>query len=193
MPELFPAWLIPLVFGMAGACIGSFLNVVIYRVPLGISINDPARSFCPECDEPIPWYLNIPVFSWLFLRGKSACCRTPISFRYWLVELLTALIFAAMAWKYADMSLAAAVLLCVWSALAIVIIFIDAEHLIVYRSQALAAAAAGVGASCFFPFLLPDKDIMTWTDAFQGAVLGGAAGYAIIRLVIELGKLLFGS
>lgn len=86
------------------ACIGSFLNVVIYRVPLGISINDPARSFCPECDEPIPWYLNIPVFSWLFLRGKSACCRTPISFRYWLVELLTALIFAAMAWKYADAS-----------------------------------------------------------------------------------------
>ena len=50
-----------------------------------------------------------------------------------------------------------------------------------------------MGASCFFPFLLPDKDIMTWTDAFQGAVLGGAAGYAIIRLVIELGKLLFGS
>ncbi len=131
MPELFPAWLIPLVFGMVGACIGSFLNVVIYRVPLGISIHDPARSFCPECDEPIPWYLNIPVFSWLFLRGKSACCRTPISFRYWLVELLTALIFAAMAWKYADASLGAAVLLCVWSALAIVIILIDAEHLIV--------------------------------------------------------------
>lgn len=193
MPEAFPAWLVPLIFGLAGACIGSFLNVVIYRVPLGISVNDPARSFCPECGEPIPWYLNVPVISWLALMGKSACCRTPISFRYCFVELLTALLFAAMAWKYADASLGAAVLLCIWSALAIVIIFIDAEHLIVYRSQTLIAAAAGVGACCFFPFLLPDRDIMTWQDALKGSLLGAAAGYAVIRLVIELGKLLFGS
>lgn len=193
MPDAFPGWLLPLIFGLAGACIGSFLNVVIYRAPLGISINDPARSFCPACGEPIPWYLNIPVLSWLVLRGRSACCRTPISFRYCLVELGTALLFAALAWKYADASLGAAILLCVWSALAILIIFIDAEHLIVFRSQTLIGAAAGTAACCFYPFLLPDNDIITRMDAFQGAVVGGMAGYAVIRLVIELGKLLFGS
>ena len=131
MPDAFPAWVIPVVFGLMGACIGSFLNVVIYRMPRGVSVNDPARSFCPECGKPIPWFLNIPVLSWLALRGKSACCGTRISFRYCFVELLTALLFAAIGWKYADASTGAAVLLCLWTAMAIVIMFIDAEHLIV--------------------------------------------------------------
>ncbi|MFR4417246.1 MAG: prepilin peptidase [Akkermansia sp.] len=54
MPDAFPAWVIPVVFGLMGACIGSFLNVVIYRMPRGVSVNDPARSFCPECEEAIP-------------------------------------------------------------------------------------------------------------------------------------------
>ena len=193
MSDALPAWLIPLIFGLMGACIGSFLNVVIYRTPLGISVNDPARSFCPECEEPIPWYLNIPVLSWLTLRGKSACCGTRISFRYCFVELLTALLFAALGWKYADASAGAAILLCLWTAMAIVIMFIDAEHLIVFRTQALIGAAAGVGACALYPFLLPDNDVMTWTDAFTASVLGGIAGYAAIRLVIEMGKLLFGT
>ena len=151
------------------------------------------RSFGPECEEAIPWYLNIPVLSWLALRGKSACCGTRISFRYCFVELLTALLFAALGWKYADASAEAAVLLCLWTAMAIVIMFIDAEHLIVFRTQALIGAAAGVGACALYPFLLPDNDVMTWTDAFTASVLGGIAGYAAIRLVIELGKLLFGT
>ena len=68
-------WLLPLCFAMFGACVGSFLNVVIYRLPLGLSVNEPRRSFCPECKQAIPWYLNIPIISWLMLRGKSACCK----------------------------------------------------------------------------------------------------------------------
>lgn len=77
--------------------------------------------------------------------------------------------------------------------MAIVIMFIDAEHLIVFRSQAFIGALAGTGACALYPFLLPDSHVMTWTDAFTASVLGGAAGYAVIRLVIELGKLLFGT
>ena len=150
MPDAFPAWVIPVVFGLMGACIGSFLNVVIYRMPRGVSVNDPARSFCPECGKPIPWFLNIPVLSWLALRGKSACCGTRISFRYCFVELLTALLFAAIGWKYADASTGAAVLLCLWTAMAIVIMFIDAEHLIVFRSQAFIGALAGTGACALY-------------------------------------------
>ncbi len=193
MPDSFPAWVVPLVFGLMGACIGSFLNVVIYRTPLGISVNTPARSFCPECGKPIPWILNIPILSWLALRGKSACCGTSISFRYCFVELLTAVLFAAIGWKYADASAGAAALLCLWAAMAIAIMFIDAEHLIVFRSQAFIGAMAGTGACSLDPFLLPDNGVMTSMDAFTASVLGGAAGYAAIRLVIELGKLLFGT
>ena len=61
-------WLIPAF--LIGACIGSFLNVVIYRVPLGMSVNEPKRSFCPKCKNPIPMRLNFPLVSWLWLRGK---------------------------------------------------------------------------------------------------------------------------
>lgn len=193
MIEDSTGWLLPLIFGLAGACIGSFLNVVIYRVPRHLSVNDPSRSFCPECEAPIPWYLNIPVLSWVLLKGKSRCCQTPISFRYCLVEILTALLFAGMAWLHADESITAAALLCLWSALAVAIIFIDAEHLIVFRLQTVLGALAGVAACCFNPFLLLGSDIMTWTDALQGAIIGGITGYVIIRLIIELGKLLFGS
>ena len=76
-----------------GAIVGSFLNVVIYRVPREISVNSPKRSFCPACDYRIPFYHNIPLVSWIILRGKCRKCSVGIPFRYWFVELLTALFF----------------------------------------------------------------------------------------------------
>ena len=80
---------------LLGAGIGSFLNVVIYRLPLGMSLDNPRRSFCPSCKKQIPWYLNIPLLSWLMLRGKCANCKATISVRYFLVELLVSLLFYA--------------------------------------------------------------------------------------------------
>ena len=77
-----------------GACIASFLNVVIWRVPRGESIVSPP-SHCPKCHAPIKWYQNIPILSWLALRGKCANCKTPISPRYILVEMLGGVLFLA--------------------------------------------------------------------------------------------------
>ncbi|HZZ72552.1 MAG TPA: prepilin peptidase [Pirellulales bacterium] len=82
---------------MVGACVGSFLNVVIYRLPAGLSIARPG-SFCPQCRHPIRWHHNVPVLGWLLLRGRCYDCGQRISPRYPLVELLIALLFGGFAW-----------------------------------------------------------------------------------------------
>lgn len=75
-----------------GACIGGFLNVCIHRIPLGLSVVRP-RSRCPQCETPIAWWDNIPLISWLLLRGKCRHCQAPIAFRYFLVELIAGALF----------------------------------------------------------------------------------------------------
>lgn len=82
---------------VTGVVVGSFLNVVVYRVPRGLSVVEP-RSFCPHCDTPVRPIDNVPVLSWLALRGRCHHCRGPISIRYPLVELGTAAVFAAVGW-----------------------------------------------------------------------------------------------
>lgn len=88
--------------GVFGLIIGSFLNVVIYRVPAGISLNRPSQ--CPTCDAPVRPWQNVPVISWLALRGKCANCGAPISARYPLVELATGVAFFGVAWSALDAS-----------------------------------------------------------------------------------------
>lgn len=111
----------PIVLAVFGLCIGSFLNVVIHRLPLmmdrgwridsaellGVKIDEPApitlsapRSRCPSCGHQIAWHENIPLLSYLRLGGKCSACKTPISMRYPAVEVLTALLFAACGWRF---------------------------------------------------------------------------------------------
>lgn len=88
-----PAATVIVFVGLLGAVVGSFLNVVIYRLPRGLSVHEPRRSFCPSCGTPIKGHHNVPVLSWLWLRGRCSFCACPIPIRYPLVELATALTF----------------------------------------------------------------------------------------------------
>jgi leader peptidase (prepilin peptidase)/N-methyltransferase len=91
------------VFFVFGSIVGSFLNVCIHRMPLGESVVSPP-SHCPHCRYTIPWWLNIPLFTWVFLRGRCRQCGAPISVRYFLVELLTAVVFAGAWVRYGAFS-----------------------------------------------------------------------------------------
>lgn len=82
-----------------GACIGSFLNVVAYRLPQGMSLSHPG-SHCPRCGTPIRWHDNVPIFGWLLLLGRGRCCKGAISPRYPFIELLTALLWSAIGYVY---------------------------------------------------------------------------------------------
>jgi leader peptidase (prepilin peptidase)/N-methyltransferase len=91
---------LPAVFGVAaavGLLVGSFLNVVVYRVPRGLSVSKP-RSFCPTCERQLSWWENVPIVSWVALQGRCRTCHEPISIRYPLVEAGTAAIFVLVAW-----------------------------------------------------------------------------------------------
>jgi leader peptidase (prepilin peptidase)/N-methyltransferase len=87
------------VTAVVGLFVGSFLNVVVYRAPLGLSVSTP-RSFCPTCDRQLAWWENVPLLSWLFLRGRCHTCHEPISVRYPLVEATTAVVFGLVAWAW---------------------------------------------------------------------------------------------
>jgi len=83
---------------LLGSAIGSFLNVVAYRLPLGLNLSRPG-SRCPNCERPIRWYHNVPIFGWLMLRGRCADCYAPISMRYPIVEFIVALASGILAWS----------------------------------------------------------------------------------------------
>src|SRR3954451_4338134 len=127
---IYPALFATFAF-ILGASIGSFLNVCIYRMPRDLSVNQPRRSFCPSCKYQIPWWRNLPLISWLSLRGKCANCGAPISFRYFGVELLTGLLFLAVWLKVWPAQWVHALPFFVMVSLFIVATFIDFEHYII--------------------------------------------------------------
>ena len=180
-----------------GASIGSFLNVCIYRLPLDMSVNEPKRSFCPSCRYTIPLYHNIPLVTWLFLRGRCANCGAKISFRYFGVELLTALIFLAIWLKvwvlgrpgWPPQPWALALPYWIMASLFIVATFIDFEHFIIPDEITLGGAAAGVALSFAVP-LLHDQESRLFGGLWS--LLGAGVGYAALWLVVQLGKLAFG-
>lgn len=183
-------WLLPLFFGLFGACVGSFLNVVIYRMPRGLSVNEPRRSFCPQCGTPIPWYLNLPVISYVLLRGRTACCGRHYSVRYCLVELVCALLFSYIAWNFCMEDIVSQVLLCIWAAVMLACLCIDWEQMLVLPGLALIATVAGVGVSLLSPWVC-GAGLVAW-EGLQSSLAGAFGGFLLFRLVAMAGKLFFG-
>jgi leader peptidase (prepilin peptidase)/N-methyltransferase len=171
---------------LLGAAVGSFLNVCIYRWPVDLSINRPRRSFCPACKQPIPWYQNLPLVSWLVLGGRCANCDTRISFRYFAVELVTALFFLAI-WQRFPWPVAIAY----WIFVSFLIIgtFIDFEHLIIPDRVTIGGMIAGVACSVIVPALMETDSRVA---AGIRAALAAALGYVILWIVLEAGKIAFG-
>ncbi len=156
---------------LVGACIGSFLNVVIYRLPLGQSIVSPG-SRCPSCGRGIRPWENVPILGYLGLRGVCAGCGARISWRYPFVETLTAVGYAAIVWQAGAGWQAAHDLL--FFSLLVPVVFIDIDHRIIPDEISLGGLAAGVLLS-----FLPGGD---WKGSLAGVFLGGGILYGTAYL-----------
>ena len=177
------------VFFVLGSMVGSFLNVCIYRMPRGESVVHPP-SHCPHCKYAIPWYLNMPLVTWVVLRGKCANCRAPISARYFLVELLTALLFLGCWLKFGHQAAWwVALVYCALLAGFVVASFIDIEHYII--PDEITYGGIGVGLIC--SLLVPALHGVTGRGAsLKASVLGAAVGAGLIYFIVRIGKLVFG-
>lgn len=190
------------IVALLGLAIGSFLNVVIYRLPAGLSIVRPP-SHCPACDAPIRARHNVPVLGWLMLRGRCADCGAPISPRYPLVELGTGVLFVLatlLAWNRAQLPLAPALLYLAAIGMALAFIDLDVRRLpnaIVLPSYPVLAALllfasawsgdwwalarAGIGGIALFGFYLLLVLVypagMGWGDVKLSGLLGAVLGY----------------
>lgn len=190
----------PPALALLGLCIGSFLNVVIHRLPrmlergwklesaelLGVKVDEPElitlstpRSRCPSCGHRIAWYENIPVLSWLWLRGRCSACKTRISARYPFVELLTGALFALVAWRFGPTP--TALLWCGFVAVLVALAGIDWDTTFLPDNLTLPLLWAGLVAAA-----------LGWTIPLGDAVWGAVAGYLSLWSVYWVFKLATG-
>ena len=171
-----------LIFAL-GLAIGSFLNVCIYRLPQGLSIHSPRRSFCPECRTPIRFYDNIPVLSYLFLKGHCRHCDTAISKVYPLVELTTGILFLFSLYRFGPTL--ALLHSCLFISLLIPIAWIDARWYIIPNSIILVGLITGAAVTLSIALTRHNPGYLI--EHLIGAVAGGAS----MALIAVVGTFLF--
>jgi leader peptidase (prepilin peptidase)/N-methyltransferase len=172
---------------IVGSCIGSFLNVCIYRIPLDRSVISPG-SHCSACGAPIPWYNNLPVLSWLFLRGRAACCGTRIDARYAVVELGTGLLFLALWLRFGSNDPVAAVIYAIMCSGLIAGCLIDLDHFIIPDRFTFGGCVAGIIACAVHPALIGQK---TALNGFSWSLGSAIIGALILQAIGWLGTLIF--
>ena len=170
--------------GVLGLFFGSFLACLAYRWPRNLSLLNPTRSFCPSCQRTLSWYENIPLLSWLLLRGHCRTCGKPISPMYPLVELLTALIFVGLLLRF---GWPGGTVFWLFAAPLIAIAVIDFEFLQIPDLLSLGGGLAGLLVSPLNPALGPAV-----APRIVDAVLGGALGAGLLYVIAVLGKAAFG-
>ena len=214
--DLPAVWLVHTVFAFVfGACIGSFLNVCIYRIPLDQSVVRPG-SHCMSCGHAIPWWQNIPVFSYFLLRGKCHYCKAPFSCRYAFVELLVAALFVLPFLALPPDSVIAAPaaadgflhgppappvlgmarlaspamipVLWVFVSGLVIATFVDFDHFIIPDSVSLGGIVAGLALSAVVPEM---QGQLVWWRGLAFSALGAAAGSGVLLAVAWLGRLVF--
>jgi leader peptidase (prepilin peptidase)/N-methyltransferase len=165
LTELPPAFLLTASFAL-GACVGSFLNVVVYRLPHGESIIHPG-SRCPACQDAIPAWANVPILSWLYLRGRCRRCKSPISIRYPLVETATATLFALLMLRWLEVGPGPRLLVDWLLASSLVAVsLIDADHRIIPNEITYPGIPLGI----VLAWLAPGPTVV---DALLGLVIPG--------------------
>jgi leader peptidase (prepilin peptidase)/N-methyltransferase len=168
-----------------GAAIGSFLNVCVHRMPREQSIVNPPSS-CPHCGQRIGWFDNVPLVSYLVLRGRCRHCGAKFTARYFLVELLTAALFLAI-WVRFDAWLAPIYWL--FAGGLIVATFIDFEHFIIPNEITYGGVVLGLVLSALCPALMETDSHLR---ALGSSALGMVTGAAVLMAIVEVGKLIFG-
>ena len=183
-----------------GAILGSFLNVVIHRLPRDQSVSDPPRSHCPSCEKPIAWYDNIPIASWLALGGKCRRCEAPIAARYALVEGLTGLLLVLLWFKTARQPFGAAVaaealpwaeilipfgVFVPFLLLLVVITFIDLEHYIIPHRLTLTGIVLGLISPWIIRMALPmEVALELWPPVSPlSSLIGVLVGGGVVLLI----------
>lgn len=173
--DVVPPLLLAVPLGVLGLLVGSFLNVCIHRLPRDLSVVFPA-SHCPTCEAPLRWYHNLPVVSWLALGGRCGFCRAPIHWRYPVVELLNATLWALHPFVFGWDALL--VVRLVFASALVVLFFTDLDCRILPNEITLGGTVAGLAAALFLP-----PGIVA---SLIGVVLGGgvlwATGAAYERL-----------
>jgi len=178
-PSAIPVWLAAAFAVALGGVVGSFLNVVIARVPAGLSIVRP-RSRCPRCLAPIAWYDNVPMLSWLLLRGRCRACRAAVSWRYPVVEALGAAAALAAYARHGPSAAAVAELVFVAALLALAFIDLDTwllPHALTWPLIALGLGAGAVG--------------LTPAGSLRASAYGAGVGFAIFAVIAVAGERVF--
>ena len=168
-------WVIVALAAVFGLLVGSFLNVVVYRAPLGLSVSTP-RSFCPTCDRQLTWWENVPLVSWLALRGRCHTCHEPISARYPLVEVVTAAAFALITWAWAGSALSAGY--CALAATAIAVGLIEFGGTCSPLSVGATGAALGQVLLVVAALWLERWSVLGWSCA---GLVAGALAFGLLR------------
>lgn len=174
----FPKLFIAILFFIFGALFGSFANVIILRLPKGESVVRP-RSHCPQCKHQLTWYELIPIFSWCFLRGKCRSCNKKISWRYPLIEFLTAMSFCGLFLHHGWNSYLLEQMIFIYCL--IIVSFIDFDHMILPDGFTLSGIVIGLLGA----WLNPGRSFL---DAVYGVLMGGGFLWAVAYVYYLLRK-----